>query len=492
MGLASAWTLERIALALLLVVVWAKGTLWSTAVPLWRGIDEAVHFATVQFIAEHGRLPGPDDVYRSDEIIRSGELADVARLPFRPTQRQTFGTGHIGPREAEIRGLDPALRTSYETRAYSSAAHAPPLYHALGALVYHLVRRGDVLTRAFAVRQFSVLLGVLTTWLVYLTVRELFPPGDAPAQDVPGSLMRLAVPLLVGFQPMFTYLTATVNTDAPLFVVFALLTWLLVRAIKRGLSYGLAAAIGATIGLGMLVKPLVATAMPPLAFVLLLEFLRRRKGSQGAPTFKWAALTLGLLAASALLVSAPSMARNMSLSGNPFYIVDPNIAENTPDPELQSYPLGRYLANHSISLTEGLLVSYWADFGTLDTPLAPMYYLVIRWVVIAAITGVGLYMWREGRPRWRELSLLILFVLFHVVMLDAYDYYFWRSNGVGAVGQGKYYLYPAAAQFTLLSLGLVSLLPRRARAIALGALCLGMIWLHYVSLLGYLLPRYYV
>ena len=165
-------SLERWALALLLTVTAVKGVLWSAAVPLLRGIDEAVHFSTVQFIAENGRLPGLDEVYRSDEIVLAGELADVARLPFQPTQRQTFAPGERGFREGEIASLDPALRTRYDREARSSAAHVPPLYHILAAGVYRLFYDRDILTRAFAVRQLSVLLAVITIWLAYLTARE--------------------------------------------------------------------------------------------------------------------------------------------------------------------------------------------------------------------------------------------------------------------------------------------------------------------------------
>ena len=65
-------------LALILVLTAIKGTLWSIAIPLWQGPDENLHFASVQFIAEHGWLPGPGDVYRDDENVLAGELADIA------------------------------------------------------------------------------------------------------------------------------------------------------------------------------------------------------------------------------------------------------------------------------------------------------------------------------------------------------------------------------------------------------------------------------
>jgi 4-amino-4-deoxy-L-arabinose transferase-like glycosyltransferase len=469
--------MKRSGLALLLAVTLLKGILWSAALPLWRGIDEAVHFSTAQFLAEHGRLPGLEDVFRSDEIVLAGELADVARLPFRPTQRQAFVPGQVGLREAELMELDPALRTSYEREARSSGAHVPPLYHILAAGVYHLFYGQNVMVRAFAVRQLSVLLGVLTVWLVFLTTCEVLPSRP---------LVQLGVPLLVSFQPMFTYLTAVANTDAPLFLVYTALIYLLVRALRHGLSYGLAAAIGVVSGLGMLVKPLVVTVVPSILFVLILEFWRR------TDRWGWVVKTVGLMVLCALLVCGWSLARNMWISGNPFYINPVRKGWFVPGPEMRRYPIGQYLVNYVTSLAEGLFVSYWADFGAMDTPMAPAWYVVLRWGLLAVGVGLGIHFWREGKTQWRTLLLLVVCVVSHLVMLGAYDYYFWTSYGVGSVGQGKYYLYPAAAQFLLLALGAAGLFPRRLGSVGVAAICVGMVVLNFVGLLGYLLPRYYL
>ena len=57
---------EWYSLGFLLLLTLLNGLLWSAAVPLWQGTDEDGHFAATQFVAEHLRLPGPDDGFRAD------------------------------------------------------------------------------------------------------------------------------------------------------------------------------------------------------------------------------------------------------------------------------------------------------------------------------------------------------------------------------------------------------------------------------------------
>ena len=201
---------ERWLFVLVLALTAIKGLLWSVAVPLWQGPDENRHFATVQFIAEHGRLPGPDDFYHDDENVIAAELSEVTRLWYHPTMRQTFGLGRDGPNEDAIRRLDPSLRTSTERGKITLALHLPPLYYLMGALLYLPVRGRDLLARVFVVRQLSVLLSVGTVWVSFLIARSVFPKRRA---------MWFTVPVLVSFQPMLTFVGAVVNTDALMFAV---------------------------------------------------------------------------------------------------------------------------------------------------------------------------------------------------------------------------------------------------------------------------------
>ena len=149
------WCRTHLSLVLLLLLTLLNGLLWSAATPLWQGPDEDGHFAATQFVAEHLRLPGHADGFRADELVLAADLADTGKLHNQPELRQAFGDGKVGPREAELRALDPVARTSYAIGAPGKLNHTSPLYYMLGALVYRLVYDADLQGRVFAVRRMT-------------------------------------------------------------------------------------------------------------------------------------------------------------------------------------------------------------------------------------------------------------------------------------------------------------------------------------------------
>jgi 4-amino-4-deoxy-L-arabinose transferase-like glycosyltransferase len=87
-------------------------------------------------------------------------------------------------------------------------------------------------------RLFTALLGAIAAAATFLLVRELLPRARWAAT---------AAGLLVAFQPMFSFVSGAVNNDAAANAAGAVLLLLLVRALRRGMSVRLAAAIGAAL-----------------------------------------------------------------------------------------------------------------------------------------------------------------------------------------------------------------------------------------------------
>ena len=475
-------------LALLLVLTAIKGVLWSIAIPLWQGPDENRHFAAVQFIGEHGRLPRAEDVYRDDENVIVGELSDAARLWYAPEQRQAFADGWNGPREAEVAALAPVLRTSTVRRAPNIANHLAPLPYLLGALAYRLAYGGSLIARVFAVRLLSVAFAVGTVLCAFLIVREVFPGQRA---------LWWTVPVLVSFQPMFTFVTAVVNSDGLLILLYSIMLYLMVRTLMRGWGLRVATAAGVVLGMGMLTKPIIAGALPTLALAALWDGWRRRRW---APALGGLALTGGV----SLLVCGWWLWRSVQLSGALLYANPVRMGVMPVKHPFYGYTLPGYACHYALSLVGGVFVTYWADFGWIDTPLAPgVYWLLLAMCALAVVGAIAylvdqVFSTRFGRgqqgPRHAAaVNALLLSGLLLVVMLGYNDYRTWVLDGIGWGGkQGRYYLGPVAAAMVGLALGLTALVPTRWRPAMHFALRWGAIVLNVVSLFGAILPRYYL
>jgi 4-amino-4-deoxy-L-arabinose transferase-like glycosyltransferase len=472
-------------LALILLLTAIKGVLWSAAVPLWQGPDENRHFATIQYIAEHGRLPDEDDLYHDDENVLAGELTEVSRLWYNPEQRQTFGPGDEGPNEAALAALDPSLRTSTERGKVTLALHLPPLYYLMGVPLYLLARGGDILARVFAVRQLSVGMAVGAVALAAAIARQVFPQRRA---------MWATVPLLVSFQPMFTLSTSTVNTDALLILAFCALIYLSIRVLKKRMTAGLAAAMGVCLAAGLLTKPFILAIAVPLAVVLAWDVTRAIRLGAG---LRRTLLCWGGMAAAVALLWGPWVWHSARLGNNPFYANPIRTGQLVVEHPFYDYRLGQYLVDYGRSLLGGTWATLWGYFGWLETPLDPTVYRVLYVVCALALVGLGVDVARKVRARaWdAELGLLGFLALVGLSMvgtLGAINYYSWRARGVGGGIQGRYYLGAVVPLAVLLAAGLTNGLPARWRPVGQWLLSWAAILLHAVAFFQVLLPRYYL
>ncbi len=475
------------ALGLILIAHLFNSLVWSAALPLWQGTDEAAHFGLAQYVAERGRLPGRDRRYLSDEIVLSNELSDAARLPFDPTQRQTFAPGTTGLREDEIAALDPALRTSFERQAVNQVMLVPPLYGLGGSLFYRLFYERDIIERSFAVRLYAILISTVSLTFVYLLAREL---GTGEGSRPSAHLVPATLTLLVAFQPQFTYSVAGGTSDVLAMLWFTVLAYTVVRAARRGMTVALAAAMGVSLGLGLLTKPHLFMAGPALAllFVTLWWGARGRRGQ--------VVLCAAIVAGLALLLWAGWALRSYRLHGNPFY--DTLWASGwveVKDPQYE-YALLEYVLDYARSLAGGLFASYWGIVGYLDTPLPALVYRILQILTLLSAAGLGMRAGRALRARRSlgevvPLLLLAVLALTPMVYFGWFNYDIWRTAGIGWPLMGRHFAGPLAAQMILWLWGLAAWVPKRVRPASHLILRAGVVVLNQVFLFGYLLPRYY-
>jgi 4-amino-4-deoxy-L-arabinose transferase-like glycosyltransferase len=217
--------LDRVprALAALLALVTIFGFAWSLAVPPFQVIDEYVHFAYVQNLVENGKLPGAKGrpTFSSEE--RFAEQAAGALVGrYYPDDAPPNWSRSAWQRylaRAEKRSL------SSSDGGGPNPATNPPLFYAYDAIPYLLDHGGTTFGQLYAMRLWGVVLLDLTALGGWLIAAEVFGRRQS---------LQLVVGAICALMPMSTYLSTGVNPDALLITLWTLALWLGVRVIRRG------------------------------------------------------------------------------------------------------------------------------------------------------------------------------------------------------------------------------------------------------------------
>jgi len=267
--------LARLGLAAVLAGYCALATAQSFATRLQWGPDEPAHIIYVRSLALDRRLPAP------------------------------------AAGEAEDRYLPGAAR--------SHQAHHPPLYYALAALVwrafagwpdqivsYRDERTGEAVTYRVPgpvrpVRFLSIAFGLGALAFVWATARLVFPrrPALWPASAA-----------LLGFTPMFTYLTSVISNDPLVALLFAMAAWRWARAMRHGCSYADAALVGLISGAAISTKETGLALVPLSALALAL--------APGARSWRERAGWIAAAAAVAAVAGGWWYVRKWAVFGHPF------------------------------------------------------------------------------------------------------------------------------------------------------------------------------
>jgi hypothetical protein len=484
---------EWLLIALLTLIMLTKGILWSLAFPLWQGPDEEDHYAVIQFVGELRRLPDVGEEFLPDEVALSRVLADVGRLPYNPEQRQAFSDTAVGPGEPAFATLPATTRTSFDLQAVGKLNHATPVYYLLSAPVYRLFATGNLLQRAQAQRLWAVVASSPLVVIAYLITKQLFPNDGA---------MRLTIPTLVTFHPMISEIAAVVSVDGFYFVCYSLLIYLSLCVFRVGFDWRYGLLIGLVFALGMLTKPTLNGYAPLIALLVAYEWWRAGRSGRRWPVVVGAAV-MGI---AILLPVGWWMQRSWRLNQDLFYFNPVLKGHRIIEQPFYDYAFWPHMLDYYRSVWEGVFVTWWAHFGWIDTPLPPEIYHLLQGLTAVAMIGLVIGVFRTWRrpPTWQSWRVgrtaaprlvwlfLALAILVPILLIQLYDLTFWWEYGNGRGLQGRYWLGTVVPMLTFLVLGLLWLLPQRWRGGLHLLLRIGMVLLNFVSLLGYILPRYYL
>lgn len=224
----------------LVVVVAAIGFthagVWALLTPPFDAPDESEHFAYAQHFAETGKaVGGPGAVYSTEQTVALDAVRTFSRNetpdgkpPWLPVEERGW-QDHL-----ERAGGADAPRANGGGFTAATSSHSP-LYYSLLAPAYHAAADASIWSRLTLMRLVSALLAAVVAAFAFLIVRELLPNWP---------LVAVGAGLLVAFQPMFAFMGGSINNDMGVNAAAAVVLYLVVRALRRGVSVRLGAALG--------------------------------------------------------------------------------------------------------------------------------------------------------------------------------------------------------------------------------------------------------
>jgi hypothetical protein len=241
---------------------------WAFVTPAFQSPDEPEHFAYVQYFGETGKAIDKVQTSRPPYSVAEGTALEAVRMssvieraeakpPWLPSEEGTWRArvAKFHPQRDNGGGFHPA-----------TSVHSPA-YYALEAPAYLATRDASVFSQLTAMRLTSALMGALTAALAALTMLALLPGRRA---------LAAAAGLFVAFEPMFGFISGAVNNDNGVNLAAAAIVFLVVRSLRRGLTYPAAVAIGAALVAAPVLKATGYELYPPAILALLVLLAVRR------------------------------------------------------------------------------------------------------------------------------------------------------------------------------------------------------------------------
>ncbi len=352
---------------------------------------------------------------------------------------QHLATGHALPVQ------DPNVKTLWEQEGGQ-----PPLYYALGALTTFWIDTRDLPDRLWRnpeakigiplvfgnknmvvhtsvedfpwhntalavhlIRFLSILFSAFTILFTYLLVLEIKPDDK--------TLATLAA-ALVAFNPMFLFISASVNNDNLAIMLATLSLLLLAHLVTRGATTRQFVAFGVVLGLAALskVSDLGLLVVAAVVFSYLLWRAWKMRVGEGetrstpasphphTPTLPLGVVTGSLLCAAIVVAIAGWWyVRNWQLYNDPFaFNVWVAIAGGRPAPATLAGLVNEF---------QGFRISYWGNFGGVNIIAPDWVYVLLDAFTVVAVIGLLIGVARRALPRllalpaaWLALILILL------------------------------------------------------------------------------------
>ncbi len=367
-------------LTVIVAVFVIAGAVYSVSSPFMEVSDEVRHYAFIEHLAQGNGLPVQDPDNRGfyeQEGSQPPLYYALMALFVQPFDRSDFYLlaqfnphGRLG-RADTTNNWNQLIHTDAERFPWRGAV-----------LVMQLVRL------------LGVAMGAVSVVCAWLLAKELIDDGNPRREWI-----TLLAASLVAFNPMFVFISASVNNDTLATLLSSIGLVLGARLVARGVTPARALALGVVLGCAALTKSsalaLVIVIPAALAFVAWLRW-RGAGARAGLPGLLKAASPLLLAALPVALIAGWWYIRNQALYGD--FTGTMMMAQIAgPRERLPSLP-------ELIGEWDGFRKAYWGLFGAVNIPMADWIYIALDVVLILA--GAGLVWSGLRRLRaWRQAGL---------------------------------------------------------------------------------------
>ena len=326
------------------------GVAYLFATPVFEANDELWHFGVIRHLRGSGNLPeqvfdGKDTIYQQHGSQPPMYYALMAVL-----------TRPIGIDDADDMGrLNPHVKAGEpdsfgnKNLVIQSKSASPGGGAGLAVIVIRLLGLG---------------LGAGTIAFVF-KIGQLIAPQRPTVAFVAAAI--------TGLNPMFIFVSASVNNDSLAMLLNGALIWLLLRTLRDGFSPRVNMAIALLFALTCLTKLTSLVLLPALLGVPLLAY-RKTGNRRGLATY------FALLALCWLLISGWWYARNIHLYGDPLALAT---MANIAGPRGMDFNLVDILAGF-----QQFRMSYWGLFGALNIQLAAIFYVLLDLMTFLSVIGL--------------------------------------------------------------------------------------------------------
>jgi hypothetical protein len=488
-GVPAAWSARR-AGAWLFAIAAVNFACWALITPPFQAPDEVDHFAYTQSLVERGSAPSasaasPLPRWSSEESLALESMSfntdhqfGDTRVPWTASQQARYRAlvGARHPRSSDGGGNETA------------ATHAA-LYYAALAPAY-AAASASPFSQLTLMRLTSALIGALTVLFAFLLARELAPGRP---------WLAVLAALLVAYQPMYGFISGSVNNDVGVNAAAAGLELLLIVILRRGVTLGLGLLTGALLVALPIIKGTGLSLYPVAAMLLLATMWRHHSRSD---LRGWLALVIGAVLTSVVLFLVlaglqPSGATTGAAAVGPSASA---VSEATHHlPEFASYlwqsilPRLPFMAHHFpppavpgfVLLTDPGFVIFvergWAAFGWYDVFFPKWVYIVVLLAMLStAALGV-----RAAQREWvwvrRNTIEVVALVLMPLAVVAGFEAAYFTLLPRAAIAEFGRYTFPAIAPLAVLVVGALHAFGRRLMLTVSVGLLVAMVALSYAS-----------
>lgn len=464
-------------------IAFANAAFWAILTPAFEGPDEPEHFAFTQTLAETGKVPDKEPGERFAFSSRAVVALDAVRTYSR------VGLTDVRPpwleaderRWRELLAAKPTRQDDGGGFLFPASPHGPG-YYALTVPAYAAASGDSTFAQLTLARLMSALLAALAAACAFLTGREL-----APRQLWLGA----AAGLLVAFHPQFEFIGGTVNSDNGVNAMAALLLFLVVRGLRRGLTIPLAAGIGATL-VAVHVAKGTGAALFPAALVGIAGMLWRHHRRADLPAYGvLAGVAVGLQGLWALAAPAfgtkpfttPGGAAGPGLAGTVEEVLG-NLSAFVSYVWQFFLPRLPFMVDLQVQKWPAFdvyVIGGWAAFGWLTVRFPMWVYLAIGAVsgMVALLAFAALVRERIA-ARERSWELAVLIVAIGGVLLGVAAAHFTPDVRAVPAEQGRY-IFTAIVPLATIVAGATLALGRRAAPVLAAVLVTAVAVLAYAS-----------